>query len=597
MIPPPPARIIGLTMALALTLPHTNRLRADTMVIDHAQSDYAVAIAPDASATVRQAAAELVEDLGTMTGAHLPLVTGRARQPAIYVGAGPHLPGGLAGAGLTALPEESFVLKIRNGDILLAGVGDRGTLYAVYTFLEKYAGARWYAPDATVLPHLDTLRIGRLDERETPGFAYRDTDEYLVAKSAAWGAHLKLNGVSLPAQGDLGGVNRLFNGAENFFGLVPPGTYFATHPEYFSLINGARSDKAQLCLTDPDVLRIVTDALIDEARRNPGELTLGLSPNDERNGNCQCDRCRASDARYGAASGTLLNFVNQVAAGVQAAFPERKIWVETLAYQYTQRAPTQGTIAPADNVLVCLAPIHACVFHPLAADPKNADSNAALLSWGAVAPGHLQVWHYVTNFANYLQPFPDWDELGADMGYYQAHGVSGMFCEGGYQSNGEFMAMRTWVIGHLLWDPHQDVWALVQDFCNGYYGAAGPDIYRYLRLYHELLPLPDMHMTIYDNTAAPYLKPDLLARANLLLDHAATAAETPQIKDRVEGVRLGLRYVALMQQRQAPIPDADKPAYRQRLDAFVNDLQHHGITQMAEDENRAAWIEGMEKLD
>jgi len=58
------------------------------------------------------------------------------------------------------------------------------------------------------------------------------------------------------------------------------------------------------------------------------------------------------------------------------------------------------------------------------------------MDWSKVAAGHLQIWHYATNFQNYLQPLPDFDELGPDMLYYKKHGVSGVFVEGDYQ-NGE----------------------------------------------------------------------------------------------------------------------------------------------------------------
>jgi len=54
--------------------------------------------------------------------------------------------------------------------------------------------------------------------------------------------------------------------------------------------------------------------------------------------------------------------------------------METLACQYTQQPPSPGAIAPADNVLICLAPIHACDGHPLASDPQNKESNEVLLS-------------------------------------------------------------------------------------------------------------------------------------------------------------------------------------------------------------------------
>ena len=42
--------------------------------------------------------------------------------------------------------------------------------------------------------------------------------------------------------------------------LVPPDVYFDTRPEYFSLIDGKRrKGYYQLCLTNPDVLRITIE--------------------------------------------------------------------------------------------------------------------------------------------------------------------------------------------------------------------------------------------------------------------------------------------------------------------------------------------------
>ena len=585
-----------LVALLVLSLP-TGALASVTLAT-RGHSQYQIVIAPDASPTVKRVAQELSDDFAQISGAALPVITSAPKGPAFFVGPGPDLPDAFRAIALSARPDESIVVRTHGRDLYLAGHGDRGTMYAVYAFLEDQLGARWYAPDATVLPKKSRVSIPDLDVQQSPAFEYRDTDEYAVFRSGPWDAHLRLNGTSVPAQPDLGGMNRLFNGAENFYELVPPARYFADHPEYFSLINGKRtaSGGSQLCLTNPDVMRIVTAALLQEAQKNPGELVLGLSPNDAFNGACQCDNCKASDARYGAPSGTLLNFVNQVAASVQAALPGRKIWVETLAYQYAEKAPNPGAIAPAENVLVCLAPIFACEAHPLATDPENARSRESLLAWNKIAPGHLQVWHYVTNFAHYLQPFPDWDELGADMAYYRDHGVSGMFCEGNYQSGGEMSLMRTWVMAHLFWNPDQDVWALVKDYCDGYYGPAGPSVYQYLRLMRDAVNKPGVHMHIYDPPTAAYLSPDTLQAADKLLDSAEAAAGSPEILGRVQEVRLGIRYVELMRSRPAAGASADvRAAYRDRLAGFIADIHRFKIIRLSEGQDMAAWIAEMEK--
>ena len=587
---------ILLLAGVFLLLSSISAVAAGLVLADHGRSSYTIVIAPDASPTVKHAAQELADDLKLISGATLPVVSAKPRGPAIFVGTSPFMPVSFGKLRLDTFTEETFVVRTDRRNLFLAGHDDRGTLYAVYSFLETHLGVRWYAPDATVLPPQDVVHVPDLNETQSPAFSYRDTDEAIVFGNAQWDAHLKLNGVSVPDQADLGGVNRLFNGAENFYNLVPPSRYFADHPDYYSLVDGKRksSPDSQLCLSSPGVFKVVVDALLAEAKANPTELTLGLSPNDAPHGNCECDTCRAADAKFGSPAGTLLDFVNKVAAAVQAALPDRKIWVETLAYQYTEKAPLAGTIAPANNVLVCLAPIYACDGHPLASDPQNKNSNEALLAWKKVAPGHLQIWHYVTNFAHYLQPYPDWDELGADMAYYRANGVSGMFCEGDYQGNCELQTMRTWVMAHLFWNPHQDVWVLVRDFCDGYYGKAGADIYAYLRLFHDRLQQPGIHLHLYDPPTSPLFSAEVLKSAGVLFDHAEAAAETPEIKSRVQEARMGIRYIDLASHVPGKNASAaDRDAFRVRLDPFIADLGRFKIAFISEGLNTGEWIKNM----
>ena len=569
---------------------------AGLTLAEHGRSPYSIVVAPDASATVKHAAQELADDLKQISGATLPIGSEKPRGPAIFVGQSAFLPSAFKEVRLSTLAEEAFVIRTDRRNVYLAGHDDRGTLYAVYSFLEEHLGAHWYAPDATVLPAADVVRIPRLNETETPGFSYRNTDEVIVFGNAAWDAHLKLNGASVPDQAGLGGINRLFNGAENFYDLLPPQRYFAAHPEYYSLVGGKRksSPDSQLCLSNPDVFKLVVEALVAEAKAHPKELTLGLSPNDAERGNCECEACRVADAKFGSPGGTLLDFVNKVAAAVQAALPERKIWVETLAYQYTEKAPTPGAIAPASNVLVCLAPIYACDGHPLASDPQNKTSNEALLAWNKVAPGHLQIWHYAVNFAHYAQPYPDWDELDADMAYYRDNGVSGMYCEADSAGNCAMQVMHTWVMAHLFWNPRQDVWKLVRDFSNGYYGKAGPDIYAYARLFHDRLQQPGVHLHLYDPPTSSLFSTELLKSARDLFDHAEAVAETPEIKNRVEEARMGIRYIEVA----THVPDknataADRQAFRDRLDPFIADISRFKFKSLSEGHAANEWIQKM----
>ncbi|MGC9259922.1 MAG: DUF4838 domain-containing protein [Phycisphaerae bacterium] len=576
---------------------------ANLTLASHGHTRYTIVIAPKASVTVQHAAHELATDMHQISGANFPITSRQPAGPAIYVGPSAMLLAGFPKLALKALPAEGFFIQTSAQNLALAGKNGRGTLYAVYSFLEGHLGVRWYSPHDTVIPDHQVVRIPALHERQVPGFTYRDTDEYPVARHAQWDAHLELNGVDVPDKAYLGGINRLFNGAENFYTLVPPAKYFAKHPDYYSLINGKRSDCStpwskcsQLSLVNPNVFRIITAALVAQAKANPNLLTLGLSPNDSPGGESQGARSRASDARYGAPSGTLLHFVNKVAAAVQEHFPSRKIWVETLAYRYTQQPPKAGTIRAGSNVLVCLAPIDMNYAVPITA-PQNHSTLQALLGWDKVASGHLQVWTYVTNFANYLQPFPDWNELGADMELYRAHGVSGMFCEGDYNSVGEMQVMRTWVMAHLMWNPTLKVWKLIREFSNGYYGAAGSYIYRYLRLFSGLLQKSNIRLGIYDSPNAAYLTPRILLKAKQLFRKARTAVKSnsPELS-RVDQAELGVRYVELM--HAVPTTRStivQKASFRNKLNRLVRSMQRFRVKYISEGRPVSDWITALQR--
>jgi hypothetical protein len=154
--------------------------------------------------------------------------------------------------------------------------------------------------------------------------------------------------------------------------------------------------------------------------------------------------------------------------------------------------------------------------------------------------------------------------------------------------------MRTWVMAHLFWNPHQDVWVLVRDFCDGYYGKAGADIYAYLRLFHDRLQQPGIHLHLYDPPTSPLFSAEVLKSAGVLFDHAEAAAETPEIKSRVQEARMGIRYIDLASHVPGKNASAaDRDAFRVRLDPFIADLGRFKIAFISEGLNTGEWIKNM----
>ena len=90
---------------------------------------------------------------------------------------------------------------------------------------------------------------------------------------------------------------------------MPVEEYFDSHPEYFSETNGKRiSKRTQLCLTNPDVLKIAINRVREWIEEEPDVKIISISQNDWYNP-CECKNCRTIDEKEGSHSGTLIHLL------------------------------------------------------------------------------------------------------------------------------------------------------------------------------------------------------------------------------------------------------------------------------------------------
>ena len=161
-----------------------------------------------------------------------------------------------------------------------------------------------------------------------------------------WAARNKVNG-AMNYREQPGGVEGYW-AVHTFYRFMPPAEFFADHPEYYSLIDGERvHDHAQLCLTNPDVLDIITERLKNTIKENPQYLIYSVSQNDWRNP-CQCEGCQQIVKEEDGEAGPLIWFVNQVAERIENDYPDK--YVGTLAYSiYPQTAKKHKTPGKCRN--------------------------------------------------------------------------------------------------------------------------------------------------------------------------------------------------------------------------------------------------------
>src|SRR3984885_10429281 len=561
-------------------------LAANLRLVENGKSDYSIVIAPDASQSERHGAEELQKFLEQMSGARLPITTDPRRRM-VLVGNSAALENLNLRIPFADLGPEGFALKTSGHNVVIAGGRLRGSMYGVYTFLEKL-GCRWFTPELSRIPKTRTITVGPLDEKQTPAFEYREPF-FSEALDRDWAARNKTNGSYQRLDASVGGNVQYYPFVHSFDLLLPPSRYFDQHPEYFSLIDGQRrKEGGQLCLTNPDVLRLGVEAVEQWIAAHPAATIISVSQND-RYGYCECDNCRRVEQEEGGAhSGPLLRYVNALAQQIEKKHPDKLI--DTLAYQYTEDPPT--VTRPRRNVRIRLCPIGACEGHPYGQCPYNAYFMKNLRAWSKITD-RLYIWHYNTNFAHYLLPFPDFDELATDIPMYKHHGVVGLFMEGavtrgGGAENGE---LRSYVRAKLLWNVNVEANKLVDEFLDACYGNAPKPI----RAYFDLTQRParmapnglGRHLWIYDSPSAPYLSDEFLASARELFRQAEAAADNDAVRGRLRQARIGIDYVALTRSKKFTVEGewyrpADLEGLKERWNSFMSTLRQFGITNISE---------------
>ena len=225
----------------------------------------------------------------------------------------------VAGSDGFAIDEKGGVLRIR-------GSRERGCLYGAYEFLERFIGVKWYSPDFEVVPSRRSFEVpDGFSLVETPDFEMRMMEWYDLDRDGGFSSKLRINsGCEAFADEKFGGDAYRFGkglGICHTFASLLGDEQFDDHPEYFSMINGKRTkDHSQLCLTNPDVLAIVTSNVLRRIRQDPDAVMYGVSQNDWY-GYCTCPKCAAVDEEEESTAGTMLRFVNAIAEAVEKEFP------------------------------------------------------------------------------------------------------------------------------------------------------------------------------------------------------------------------------------------------------------------------------------
>jgi hypothetical protein len=508
------------------------------------------------------AARELADHLEMVSGQRPQVVDAPGPGTNVFVGRTPAIEPLVADVNFDELGTDGIVMRTVGKNLVLTGGRPRGVLFAVYSFLQDVVGVRWWAPDATHIPGKPTLIVPDLNVVYRPPFDLRHF-RTTPLDHETFALRLRHNGWLMNYDTAEHTIDR----------FLPPQEHFVEHPDWYmytpegedgsgrySYADGLEKVRAsrpeswvriaeehrrlpqQICPSSPGGLEATTQAVLRKLEKEyPGweypPKVVWVSQNDGSH-ECRCDACRATKQEQGASSAVWIRFVNAIARRVEQDYPD--VLIGTMAFAHTEQPPR--TLRARDNVLVYS--IAVCCDRKL---PVTEMENGRWVARWCRLARHVHIWEHETNFRNHLQPHPNHFVLPQNLGFFAEQGAVGMMIQGSFGNGGDFQRLRAWVTCQLMWNPYQDTRALMQEFLDGYYGAAAPHLMRWLLVQQQAVRRRrDIFLGAYDLTTSAWLTLEDLNEGTRLFDRALEAvAGDETLTFRVRRAKLSIDVVWL----------------------------------------------------
>lgn len=566
------------------TLRPTGKPGSTITLAANGKSSYVIVISSKATTQDQKAASDLQQWLKEITDVKLPIQSDSIRLPRslnkISIGHTIYFEKLNSSLVKTKLSDEGYGICCDGKDMYLWGGRSRGVINAVYALLEEDLGCRWYSDEDIRIPQLTTLAFKPAQRTYVPKLNLRDPF-YFCSFNADWSLRNRTNSPYAEVPDEWGG--RIDHGEKNllfvhtFNVLVPPNTYFNSHPEYYMLDKDGKRKTQQLCTTDTNVVRIVKDYVLEFLKKNPTTEVISVSKNDGGS-TCLCPRCKTIDDAEGTNMGALLYLVNKVAEAVEKQFPN--VSISTLAYLETIGVPK--TVRPHKNVIIQLCNDAVGSWTYPFSPARETEFGKIVEQWSAIH-NRIYIWDYVVNFSHYMAPMPNMEAVADNIKFFVDHHTEGIMTQGNYQSPGaERDWQRSWVTAKLMWNTSRNADSLTHDFIFGHYGKAATYLWQYeklLKLQKEKFKdeLKKPKDGIRYGMDSPFLTLDFLKQSTTLFDKAKAASDNNSILKRIELAFLPILYVKLSRG-----PSFISEEYENNLNQFETIVTKEKITHLRE---------------
>ena len=414
---------------------------------------------------------------------------------------------------INSFTNDGFIIKQIKSSIYIIGVNKRSSLYAVYSFLERSLNCKFLSNSFEIVPSKIKMKNEKIDFKSEARFAYREIF-IKELEDSEFAIKLGLNG-SFGHKAKA--KNDLFISTYNQFTpyeLIDP-KYKDLYPEFFC--------SGQLDFALIDVKEFANKSFQNKIKNyNEKKEDIFYIQHEDIQSFCNSRNSKKLIRKYYSNSASFLDYTNYIAKENLS----KNIFFE--AYQWSRKAPTNFPEL-SKNLNIFFSDIEANFAKPIN-QGANRKIYKDLLTWEKYNKD-VYIWHYITNFNGYFQPYPNIITTAKDIKTYsKLNMVKGIFLQGAYEIEFSNLSnLRAWVFSKLLWNPNLNEQRLIKEFTYYYYGEANKDVLEYFQLLENEVKITKSKLLIKTSVNAKYLNDAFIKKAKFILDKALKKVEANSI--------------------------------------------------------------------
>jgi len=474
--------------------------------------------------------------------------------------------------------DDAFVYGVQNGNLYItSNENNLGTLYAVYDFLEHYAGINFYNDIETVDVKKTFCVPADLDFYETSVtsefrvfFTIRNKEKWMAESS---------------------------NTFRGFYHSLPS---LSVDPSEFSPDWSFQTGLHQTndpCLTDTKIQQnIITNT---KELAGGGGVWVAMSDGEYY---CKCANCAAYYRQHGR-MGPYFNILDVVADALEEEYPDTKII--GLAYKYIWSKLENFNAEDINkNVAVVVCTDNMCGTHSItstgcrnSSNPNETYTQETAYGTTKVVHGYKEcfdtivdlapnvyLWDYIYPANNNEQPIPLFHRLYDNYTYFLNNGVKGVFCQNHEYNNACFGLLREYMTCKLLRNggtmTEQEYWSLLDEFLKEYYGDGWTYIREYIDYSWQLSQENEWHIWSKEHWNDIITEEQYRENFDYLMglwEKAESLAQTEEMADRVRRDSTQMKYIELCLAYETYADSAmtaeDLAKYTALRDAYIEILE------------------------